>query len=71
MQQRSRVLACVDNFRNSSYNIVWSILTCKEKKFFTLFEKASGNLLAISKMLVEMVNSSSPEKRKEPDDYAH
>ena len=42
-----------------------SVLIPKEKKFFTLFEKASGNLLAISKMLVEMVNSSSPEKRKE------
>ena len=37
----------------------------QDKKFFPLFEKASGNLLQISKVLVEMVNSSSTEKRKE------
>lgn len=37
----------------------------KDKKFFPLFEKASSNLLAISKVLVEMVNTSSSEKRKE------
>lgn len=35
------------------------------KKFFTMFEKASGNLLQISKVLVETVNTSSPEKRRE------
>lgn len=35
------------------------------KKFFTMFEKASGNLFQISKVLVEAVNTSSPEKRKE------
>ena len=37
----------------------------KDKKFCPLFEKASSNLLAISKVLVEMVNASSSEKRKE------
>ncbi len=37
----------------------------QDKKFFPLFEKASGNLHQISLVLVEMVNTSSPEKRKE------
>lgn len=37
----------------------------QDKKFFPLFEKASGNLLAISKVLVEMVNSTNEDKRKE------
>jgi len=42
-----------------------NLLIPKEKKFFTLFERASENLHTISKALVEMVNASSPEKRKE------
>jgi len=37
----------------------------KDKKFYLLLEKASGNLLTISHSLVEMVNASSPERRKE------
>lgn len=37
----------------------------QDKKFFPLFEKASGNLHHIATVLVEMVNTSSPEKRKE------
>ena len=37
----------------------------QDKKFFPLFEQASGNLFQISKVLVEMVNSTSPEKRRE------
>jgi uncharacterized protein len=37
----------------------------QDKKFFPLFEKATDNLLVISKVLVEMVGTSSPEKRKE------
>ncbi len=37
----------------------------QDKKFFPLFERASGNLHHIAKVLVEMVNTSSPEKRKE------
>lgn len=35
-----------------------------DRKFFPLFEKASGNLLAISKVLVEMINTSDQEKRR-------
>jgi uncharacterized protein len=37
----------------------------QDRKFFPLFEKASGNLFDISKVLVEMVNTSAPEKRRE------
>lgn len=37
----------------------------QDKKFFPLFERASGNLLAISKVLVEAVSTSSSEKRRE------
>jgi len=37
----------------------------QDKKFFPLFEKASGNLFQISKVLVEMVNSTSKDKRRE------
>lgn len=41
------------------------ILIPKDKKFFPLFEKATGNLVAISKTLYEMTNTSQPEKRRE------
>ena len=37
----------------------------QDKKFFPLFEKATENLLVISKVLVEMVGTSNLEKRKE------
>jgi len=37
----------------------------QEKKFFPLFERASGNLLDISKVLVEMINTSDVVKRKD------
>ena len=37
----------------------------KDKKFFPLLEKASGNLLTIAKTLLEMVNTAELEKRKE------
>ena len=37
----------------------------KNKIFFTLFEKATENLVTISTALNEMVNTSSPEKRAE------
>lgn len=37
----------------------------KDRKFFPLFEKASGNLVTISKVLVEMVTATTPEKRAE------
>lgn len=41
------------------------MLIPKDKKFFPLFEKATGNLVAISKTLYEVTNTSNPEKRKE------
>ncbi|MGE0636964.1 MAG: DUF47 domain-containing protein [Bacteroidia bacterium] len=37
----------------------------QDKKFFPLFEKATDNLLVISKVLVDMVGTSNIEKRKE------
>lgn len=37
----------------------------KDKVFFSLFEKATANLIEISNALVEMVNSSSVTRRKE------
>jgi predicted phosphate transport protein (TIGR00153 family) len=37
----------------------------QDKKFFPLFEKATANLLVISKVLVDMVGTSNIEKRKE------
>jgi len=37
----------------------------KNKIFFVLFERASANLVQISKALVEMVTAPTPEKRKE------
>ena len=36
----------------------------QDRKFFPLFEKASGNLLDISKVLVEMVNTPDRDKRR-------
>lgn len=44
---------------------ILQIFVPQDRKFFPLFEKAAANLEAISKVLVEMVNTSSPEKRKE------
>ncbi len=37
----------------------------KDKIFFVLFEKATANLVTISKVLVEMVSTASLDKRKE------
>lgn len=37
----------------------------EDKKFFSLFEQSAANLLQISVVLCEAVNTSSPEKRKE------
>lgn len=36
----------------------------KERKFFEMFEKATGNLVEISKLLVDLVKSTSTEERK-------
>ncbi len=37
----------------------------QDKKFFPLFERASGNLHEISKVLVQMVNAPTTERRRE------
>lgn len=37
----------------------------KNKVFFSLFEKATANLIEISDALVEMVNTSNPDRKKE------
>jgi hypothetical protein len=37
----------------------------QDKKFFPLFEKASANLQTISKVLVDMVSTAAPDKRRE------
>jgi predicted phosphate transport protein (TIGR00153 family) len=41
------------------------ILVPKDKKFFPLFEKASGNLVAISEVMNDLVNTPSRPTRKE------
>jgi len=43
---------------------ILSFFIPKERKFFDMFEKATGNLKQISKLLVEMVKTSSTEERK-------
>ncbi len=37
----------------------------KDRKFFPLFNQSTENLLKASKVLVELVNTTNPEKRKE------
>jgi len=58
-----------------SLNSIFSYFVPKDKKFFPLFEKASGNLLKISEALQEYVNTTDPEKRTELtkliEDYEH
>jgi uncharacterized protein len=44
---------------------IFQYFTPKDKKFFPLFEKAAGNATATAKVLVELVNTSSPDKRRE------
>jgi predicted phosphate transport protein (TIGR00153 family) len=44
---------------------IFEYFTPKDKKFFPLFEKAAANATATSKVLVELVNTASLEKRKE------
>lgn len=55
-------------------NLIQALIP-KDKKFFTMFEKATSNLVTISKVLVELANASSPERRmelaKEIDDLEH
>jgi predicted phosphate transport protein (TIGR00153 family) len=47
-----------------SINSILQVLIPKDKKFFPLFEQASENLLAISKVLCEVLNSEG-DKRKQ------
>ncbi|MFL5765805.1 MAG: DUF47 domain-containing protein [Bacteroidia bacterium] len=44
---------------------IFQYFTPKDKKFFPLFEKAAANATATSKTLVELVNCTSLERRKE------
>ena len=44
---------------------IFNLLAPKEKAFFPLFEKATTNIVETSKVLVEMVNTPSMERRKE------
>jgi predicted phosphate transport protein (TIGR00153 family) len=46
-----------------SINSILQVLIPKDKKFFPLFEQASANLLEISKVLYDMLNSEG-DKRK-------
>jgi len=47
-----------------SINSILQVLIPKDKKFFPLFEQASANLLAISKVLYEALNADG-DKRKQ------
>jgi predicted phosphate transport protein (TIGR00153 family) len=44
---------------------IFKFLVPQEKKFFPLFEKASGNLLETSGVLIKMVNCTDADKRRE------
>lgn len=48
-----------------SLNSIFQYFVPKDKKFFPLFEQAGSNLIAMSILLKEAVNSNSSEKRKE------
>jgi uncharacterized protein len=44
---------------------IFQYFTPKDKKFFPLFEKAAANATETSKVLVQLVNATSPDKRRE------
>lgn len=44
---------------------LFNLLAPKERKFFPMFEKASGNIVEAAKTLVELVNTPAGEKRSE------
>jgi len=48
-----------------SLNSIFQYFVQKDKKFFPLFEQAGNNLIEMSKLLKDIVNSSNPEKKKE------
>jgi hypothetical protein len=47
-----------------SLNSIFQYFVPKDKKFFPLFEQAGNNLIEMSKLLKDIVNSSNPEKEK-------
>ncbi|MCW8312647.1 DUF47 family protein [Sphingobacterium sp. InxBP1] len=48
-----------------SLNSIFQYFVPKDKKFFPLFEQAGNNLIEMSQLLIDIVNSSNPEKKKE------
>jgi len=44
---------------------IFQYFTPKDNNFFPLFERATANLLETTKVLVELVNTSSPERKRE------
>lgn len=48
-----------------SLNSIFQYFVPKDKKFFPLFEQAGNNLIEMSQLLKDIVNSSNPEKKKE------
>jgi len=46
-----------------SANSIFQFLVPKDRKFYPLFEEASANLVAISKVLLEMLSTAGIEKR--------
>ena len=46
-----------------SANSIFQLLVPKDRKFYPLFEEASANLVAISKVLQEMLTTTGVEKR--------
>ncbi len=48
-----------------SLNSIFQYFVPKDRKFFPLFEKASGNLIQLGEALNELVNSSDPNRRAE------
>lgn len=58
-----------------SLNSIFQYFVPKDRKFFPLFEKASGNLIKISEALIEFVHTTDMAKRaelqKKIEDYEH
>lgn len=47
-----------------SLNSIFQYFVPKDKKFFPLFEQAGNNLIEMSKLLKEIVNSNNLEKER-------
>lgn len=48
-----------------SANSIFQYFTPKDRKFYPLFEQSASNLVAISKVLIDALTTTSPEKRIE------